>query len=178
MNMYKLYVVVDTGETQIFHVDQNHEAHSRTFTPSGVELYEAVIEYLKTDHQLWVSRLSAAMAIHTIGSAVPTEKNMTIKLIGRDLNNGLPGQREISTIQINTAIAPTLDQIVMQVTRHIHDIAIVLPPDTTLENEIILSGDYSMLRDLAERIEAAIRAEAMPEAMVVVKSMIDLLLSS
>lgn len=168
MPVHKLVIIFDTRATEIIRRDQNGNfAGSNTFTPGGVELCAAVMEHLKTEHQFAIGRLSAEGAILEIGSALPASEGWTMEVTGRNLMTGLPHRREISTDMIQKPIDRILDAIiriiVFQITSRIR-----VEPDIAFDNEIRLTGEYCELKGFKKRLGDAIRAEAMPEARIVV----------
>src|SRR6266511_3261487 len=120
MQVHKLLLIFDTRATEIFRRDQNGDfVDSQTFTPGGVELCQAVMEHLKTEHQFAIARLSAELAILEIGSALPASEGWAREFEGRNLITGLPQLREISTgmIQepIDQILKPIIQTIVIQI---------------------------------------------------------------
>jgi rod shape-determining protein MreB len=168
--MMKVCIIIDTRATVLIikRPDDGIDSSS-TFTPGGIEICEAVVEYLKTTHNFFISRLSAERAIFEVGVAIPNEQDKSIELVGRDLTTGLPQKRKISTRMIQEPIDQILDRIVVQVTGRIRRMVSALSYKLTFDNEIILSGEYSRLSGLDDLFEEKIRIEAMPEATLVIK---------
>jgi rod shape-determining protein MreB len=168
MQVHKLLLIFDTRATEIIRRDQNGDfAGSQTFTPGGIELCQAVMEHLKTEHQFAIARLSAERTILEIGSALPASEGWTMAVTGRNLNTGLPHRREISTDMIQEPIDRILDAIVRTIVFQITSRLSVKQPDA-FDNEITLSGEYCELKGFKKRLGDAIREEAMPEAHITI----------
>lgn len=170
MESLKFSIKIDTRATEIIRRDQNNAiVGSTTFAPGGVELCEAVIEYLKVNQHFLLSRLSAEQAIFRVGNALPTEDDSSIELVGRNLQTEKPQRRKISADMISDPIDRVLTIIVAQVVRSIRRIVSTRSSDLTFDNEIVLNGEYATLKGLDKRFEEALRAEAIPEAIIVIE---------
>ena len=170
MDKIKFYITVGTRATEIVKRNRTGFAGSAAFAPSGWELVEATMAYLKTEKQFLVSRLTADLAIRSVGSALPTEQNLVTELTGRDMNSGLPARLEVSTQNVQEAIARILDLIIHKIVRRISYTTSTLPPETVVDPKIILTGDFRTLRGLDQRLEEAIRATAIPDATVIIEN--------
>lgn len=166
LNVRKLYLVIDAEASEIWERDEAGEIVSwMGFQPSGIELWESVTGVLRTEHQFAISRLSARRTIFSIEN-INSVGNTDVELTGRNLTTGLPQRREISTSVFQAAIVPVIEAIIENVIRQLEFRIPRLPADTTYDNEIILTGRYSLIAGLDQRFESAIRKRAMPDALV------------
>jgi hypothetical protein len=164
----KLHIVLDFRATKI--ITEGGDARwSMAFNPGGLELCEAVMHHLKTEHKFLIGRLAAEMLILNIGKAFAIEQELNYAMGGRNMNTGLPDRREFTSSMIQEPIDQILDIIVTNIITQIRHQVSIASPDTPLDKQIVLRGEYSRLKGLDKRFEMNIRAEAMPEATIVIQ---------
>jgi actin-like ATPase involved in cell morphogenesis len=168
MGLNDITITIGTLAVDITETNQTIFMGASTFTPSGWELLEAMMDYLKTSRGFLVARLTAHQAILEAGSALPTDEHRSITLQGRNMENGLPSTFEVTTQEIQEVIGGLLDTIVVNTARKLMLYTLSLSPGTTLNNTITLCGDFRGVRGLAARLEHELRANIMPDATVVI----------
>ena len=117
----------------------------------GNELDEAIIYYLKKEHNLFLGERTAERVKIEIGSAFPLENEEKMEINGRDLVTGLPRTIIITSQQIRKA----LEKILNDVVNSIVEVLDITPPELAsdiMKRGIFLAGGGSLLKGLAERI--------------------------
>ena len=102
---------------------------------------EAIIAYIRRNHNLLVGEGSAARIKEEIGSACPPEdgEGETMEIKGRDLMNGVPKELVISERQISESLAEPVGAIIEAVKVALEHTAPELAADI-VDKGIVLTG--------------------------------------
>ena len=99
-------MIVDMGggTSEIAVISLGGIVTGKSIRVAGDELNEAIIEYIKKEHNVLIGETSAEEVKLKIGSAYPsmTIEEMTIK--GRDLQSGLPKTIALDSTQVEEAM--------------------------------------------------------------------------
>ncbi|MEX0758905.1 MAG: rod shape-determining protein, partial [Tistlia sp.] len=122
----------------------------------GDKMDEAIIAYIRRNHNLLVGEGSAERIKKQIGSACPPEDGdgATMEIKGRDLMNGVPKELVISERQIAEALAEPVSAIVEAVKVALEHTAPELAADI-VDKGIVLTGGGAMLGNLDFVLRAA-----------------------
>jgi rod shape-determining protein MreB len=117
---------------------------------------EAIISYIRRNHNLLVGEGSAEKIKKEIGSACVPEKGdgRTYEIKGRDLMNGVPKEIIISERQVAEALAEPVSQIVEAVKVALEHTAPELAADI-VDKGIVLTGGGSLLANLDQVLRNA-----------------------
>ena len=149
----KLSVIADYSAT-IIEIDGHM---SIFFAPSGFELHFAFDDYLKTHHSLLASRLGIDRAILALGIVNPTLTPCAVQVDGRNLTNGLPVTKWITSHDLQAAITSVLNEIVRYTASNIKPHLIREGQEIlNAEDAILLKGEFRHVYGLAEGLEKAI----------------------
>ena len=120
------------------------------------ESAEAIIAYIRRNHNLLVGEGSAERIKKEIGSACPPEdgEGATMEIKGRDLMNGVPKELIISERQIAESLAEPVGAIVEAVKVALEHTAPELAADI-VDKGIVLTGGGAMLGNLDFVLRAA-----------------------
>jgi len=152
--MGTMIIDIGGGTTEVAVISLGDIVASKTIKTAGNEINNALIQYMKREHNLLIGDSTAEDIKRTIGSAYITdasEKEQTYVCKGRNLSDGLPGTKEITASQFRDAIADSLRQI-------LDAIKVVLektPPELAsdiMSQGIVLTGGGVNLRGLNELI--------------------------
>ncbi len=112
---------------------------------AGDELDEAIIEYIKKEHNVLIGESSAEEVKQTIGSACPsmTVEEMDVK--GRDLQTGLPKTIRLDSSQIEEAMKDVIMQIVNGIKSTLEQTPTELASDIMI-NGITISGGCALIK--------------------------------
>lgn len=124
---------------------------SQSLRIGGDEMDEAIIYYLKKEHNLFIGESTAEKAKIEIGSAFPLENEEKMEINGRDLVTGLPKTIIITSQQIRKA----LEKVVSDIVNSIVEVLDITPPELSsdiMKRGIFMAGGGSLLKGLTERI--------------------------
>ncbi len=123
--------------------------YSRSIRVGGDKMDEAIIGYIRRNHNLLVGENSAERIKHEIGSACPPEDGdgRTIAIKGLDLMHGVPKELIISERQIAESMAEPISAIIDAVKVALEHTAPELAADI-VDTGIVLTGGGALLGNL------------------------------
>ncbi len=133
---------------------------------AGNKVDQAIADYIKKNYNLSIGERTAEdIKIH-IGSAVPVEEELAMKVKGRDVISGLPREMEIKTNEVVKAIRRELREMI----RAIKDVFQETPPELAadiIDRGITMTGGMSQLRNFPELIfrTTGVKAQLANEAL-------------
>jgi rod shape-determining protein MreB and related proteins len=119
---------------------------------AGNRIDQAIVDYVKKNHNLAIGEKTAEEIKITVGSALPVEEELSMDIKGRDLLTGLPRTTELKTNEVVRAIARELREMV----KAIKDVFQNTPPELAadiIDKGIIMTGGTSQLRNFAELVK-------------------------
>ena len=148
----QMIVDIGGGTTDVAVISLGGIVCSTSVKCAGGKLDQAIVDYLRKNYNLAIGEQMAEQIKITIGSALPLEEELTMKVKGRDYVAGLPKTIQISSNEIVKAIDKELRLIV----KAIKDVLQETPPELSsdiIDNGIIMSGGSSQLRHLPDLVE-------------------------
>ena len=123
--------------------------YSRSVRVGGDKMDEAIIAYIRRNHNLLVGEGSAERIKKQIGSACPPEDGdgAVMEIKGRDLMNGVPKELVISERQIAESMAEPVGAIIEAVKVALEHTAPELAADI-VDKGIVLTGGGALLGNL------------------------------
>jgi len=151
-----MVVDIGGGTTEVAVLSLGGIVYSRSVRVGGDKMDEAIIAYIRRNHNLLVGESSAERIKKQIGSACPPEdgEGATMEIKGRDLMNGVPKELIISERQIAEALAEPVGAIVEAVKVALEHTAPELAADI-VDKGIVLTGGGAMLGNLDFVLRAA-----------------------
>ena len=144
-----MVVDIGGGTTEIAVLSLGGIVYSRSIRVGGDKMDEAIIDYIRRNHNPLVGEGSAKRIKKEIGSACPPEDGdgrvMAIK--GRDRMNGVPKELVIAERQIAESIAEPVGAIIAAVKVALEPTAPELAADI-LDKGIVLTGGGALLGNL------------------------------
>jgi len=144
-----MVVDIGGGTTEVGVLSLGGVVYSRSVRVGGDKMDEAIIGYIRRNHNLLVGEGSAERIKKEIGSACPPEDGdgrvMAIK--GRDLLNGVPKELIITERQIAESIAEPVGAIIEAVKVALEHTAPELAADI-VDKGIVLTGGGALLGNL------------------------------
>lgn len=109
-----MVVDIGGGTTEVAVLSLGGIVYSRSVRVGGDKMDEAIIAYIRRNHNLLVGESSAARIKEEIGSACPPDDGdgRTMEIKGRDLMNGVPKELVISERQIAESLAEPVGAII------------------------------------------------------------------
>ncbi len=146
-----MIIDVGGGTTEIAVITLSGIANEESIRFAGDEMNNAIIQYLKRNHNMLVGERTAEDIKCKIGSAMPLEEEQTMAIKGRDLVNGIPKTIDISSVEIREALSEAITTIVNAVRLTLEQTEPELSSDI-LDRGIMLTGGGALLKGLDERI--------------------------
>lgn len=119
----------------------------RSVRVAGNKIDEAIMSWLRKEHNMIIGDRTAEVVKIKIGAALPLKKEKKIIVRGRDTISGLPRKIELSSNQVNKAIQEPLREILSVVKGVLEKTPPELVADI-VDRGIILSGGSSLLNSL------------------------------
>lgn len=142
------YVVVDIGggTTEIGVTSLGGLVLSKSIKVAGDRFDKAIIDYVRQNFNLYIGERTAESIKLEIGTAVKLEKDLTIKVKGRD-SSGLLSTIELSSEGVRNALKEPFKEISLAVRQVLEE----MPPDLAgdvVDNGIVLTGGGALIRGL------------------------------
>ena len=144
-----MVVDVGGGTTEVAVLSLGGIVYSRSVRVGGDKMDEAIIAYIRRNHNLLVGEGSAERIKNEIGSACPPPdgEGRLMEIKGRDLMNGVPKELIISERQIAEALAEPVSAIIEAVKVALEHTAPELAADI-VDKGIMLTGGAALLGNL------------------------------
>ena len=144
-----MVVDIGGGTTEVAVLSLGGIVYSRSVRVGGDKMDEAIIGYLRRNHNLLVGEASAARVKEEIGSACPPEDGdgETMDIKGRDLMNGVPKELIISERQVAESLTEPIGAIIETVKVALEHTAPELAADI-VDKGIVLTGGGALLGNM------------------------------
>lgn len=144
-----LVVDIGGGTTEVAVLSLGGIVYARSVRVGGDKMDEAIISYIRRNHNLLVGEGSAERIKETIGSACPPEdgEGHTMEIKGRDLMNGVPKELIMTEAQIAESLAEPVGAIIETVKVALEHTAPELAADI-VDKGIVLTGGGALLGNM------------------------------
>src|SRR6201993_1623994 len=144
-----MVVDIGGGTTEVAVLSLGGIVYCRSVRMGGDKMDEAVIAYIRPNHNLLVGESSAERIKKDIGSACMPEdgEGRVMEIKGRDLMNGVPKEIVISERQISESLAEPVGAIIEAVKVALEHTAPELAADI-VDKGIVLTGGGALLGNL------------------------------
>jgi rod shape-determining protein MreB len=144
-----MIVDIGGGTTEVAVLSLGGIVYSRSVRIGGDKMDEAIIAYIRRNHNLLVGESSAERIKEKIGSACPPEDGdgATMEIRGRDLMNGVPKELIISEREIAESLADPIGAIIESVKVALENTAPELASDI-VDKGIVLTGGGALLGNM------------------------------
>src|SRR3989440_7074033 len=144
-----MVVDIGGGTTEVAVLSLGGIVYSRSVRVGGDKMDEAIIAYIRRNHNLLIGEASAERIKKEIGSAAPPAEGngTTLEIKGRDLLNGVPKEITITQRHIADALTEPVSAIVEAVKVALE----ATPPELAadiVDKGIVLTGGGSLLSNL------------------------------
>ncbi len=151
-----MIVDIGGGTTEVAVLSLGGIVYGCSVRVGGDKMDEAIIAYIRRNHNLMIGESTAEKIKKQIGSAMvtPESKDIILAIKGRSLINGVPEEVEIDQVQIAESLADVVASIVQGVRTALEN----TPPEISadiVDRGIVLTGGGAMLRYLDRVISAA-----------------------
>ena len=144
-----MVVDIGGGTTEVAVLSLGGIVYSRSVRTGGDKMDEAIIAYIRRNHNLLVGEGSAERIKEEIGSACPPDdgEGDTMEIKGRDLMNGVPKELVLSERQIAESLAEPVGAIIESVKVALEHTAPELAADI-VDKGIVLTGGGALLGNM------------------------------
>ncbi|MEN3977050.1 rod shape-determining protein [Emcibacter sp. SYSU 3D8] len=151
-----MVVDIGGGTTEVAVISLGGIVYARSVRVGGDKMDEAIIAYIRRNHNLLIGEASAERIKKEIGTAQSPTNGIgaEIQLKGRDLMHGVPKEIIINQVQIAEALAEPVAAIVDAVKVALEHTAPELAADI-VDRGIVLTGGGSLLGEIDQVIRDA-----------------------
>lgn len=146
-----MVVDIGGGTTDVATISLGGIVSSKTIRQSGDAMDDAIISYIRNEHNLLIGERTAEQIKMKIGCADPevakTMDGMDVR--GRDMATGLPRTEYITALDINYAITKIVDNMIDAVKQTLEETPPEIAADV-IDRGIVLTGGGALLRNLAD----------------------------
>jgi len=142
-----MVVDIGGGTTEVAVISLSGIVYSQSIRIAGDKMDEAIVNYIKRNHNLLIGERTAEMIKMAIGTAFPDENIKTADIKGRDLVLGVPKTLEISSREITTALQEPIKSIVDVVKTSLEKIPPELAADI-VDKGVVLTGGGALLKNI------------------------------
>ena len=144
-----MVVDIGCGTTEVAVLSLGDIVYARSVRVGGDRMDEAIISYLRRQHNLLVGEATAERIKTQIGTARMPEdgRGASMDIRGRDLLNGVPKETEVTQVQVAEALSEPVQQICEAVMTALES----TPPDLAadiVDRGVMLTGGGALLGDL------------------------------
>ena len=144
-----MVVDIGGGTTEVAVLSLGDSVYARSVRVGGDRMDEAIISYLRRQHNLLVGEATAERIKTQIGTARMPEdgRGASMDIRGRDLLNGVPKETEVTQVQVAEALSEPEHQICEAVMTALES----TPPDLAadiVDRGVMLTGGGALLGDL------------------------------
>lgn len=142
------HMIVDAGggSTEAAIISLGGVVLHKSVRVAGNALDEEIARFIKKNFNLIIGERTAEEVKIRIGSALPLEKELKMKVKGRDSLAGLPREIEVSSNEITKAITFVLQKIISAPKQVLEETPPELAADI-IDRGIVLTGGTSLLRN-------------------------------
>ncbi|EOB8392176.1 rod-share determining protein MreBH [Listeria monocytogenes] len=146
-------VIVDIGggTSEIAIISYGGVVSSTSIRTGGDHMDEEIIQYIRKNYNLLIGQTTAERIKMELGYAPIEHVTQTADIRGRDLLTGLPKTIQVSSTEIQSALAETLQRILEAIRNTLE----LCPPELSgdiVDRGIILSGGGSLLQGFRDWI--------------------------
>ncbi|ASN05101.1 rod shape-determining protein [Virgibacillus necropolis] len=142
-----MIVDIGGGTTEVAVISLGGIVTSQSIRIAGDKMDEAIISFVKKNHNLMIGERSAESIKMDLGVAGEVVENVEMDIRGRDMLTGLPKTITVTTKEISSSLKEIVDAIVESVKVTLEKTPPELAADI-MDRGIVLSGGGSLLKNL------------------------------
>lgn len=151
-----MVVDIGGGTTEVAVLSLGGIVYACSVRVGGDKMDEAIINYIRRNHNLLIGEATAERIKKEIGSAIvmPNSEEIVISIKGRSLNDGVPKEIEINQKQIAESLTEVVTTIAEGVKTALENTAPELSADI-VDRGIVMTGGGSLLKNLGQVLSNA-----------------------
>ena len=142
-----MIVDIGGGTTEVAVISLAGIVQSMSVRVAGDKMDEAIIQYIKRKHNLFIGTEAAEAIKMTLGLAMPSEEKKTMEIKGRNLVTGIPTTMVIDGEEVREALTEPLAAIIDAVRSVLERTPPGLAADL-VDKGIVLAGGGALLKNL------------------------------
>lgn len=143
-------VDIGGGTTEVAVISMGGIVLGRSIRVAGDEMDEAIANYMRLKYSLLLGQSTTEEVKISIASTVSGKEKFTV-VRGRDLETGLPKSLKVSSEEIREALAPTIQEIITNISDTLEETPPELLSDI-MEKGIVLAGGGSLIPGIDKTI--------------------------
>ena len=151
-----MIIDIGGGTTDVAVISLGGIACCNSIKVGGEAMDDAIVTYMRREHNLLIGERTAEDIKLKIGSAVEYDGEAAMEVRGRNLADGLPGSVEVTSADIRAVLEEPVSQIISAIKETLEVTLPELAADI-IDRGIYLTGAASQLRGLRDLIENEIR---------------------
>ena len=151
-----MVVDIGGGTTEVAVLSLRGLAYTTSVRVGGDKMDEAIVNYVRRNHNLLIGEATAERIKKSIGTAIspPDGIGQTLEIKGRDLMNGVPKEITITQAQIADALSEPVSTIIEGVRLALENTQPELAADI-VDQGIVLTGGGALLHGIDEALRLA-----------------------
>lgn len=141
-----MVIDIGGGTTDIAILSMGEIVTSKSLRYAGDKMNQAIVNYIKANHQLLIGTRTAETIKIEIGAATDPDKDETMTVRGRDTIDGLPKQITVSAEEICEALTPGLLSIIAATKQVLQETPPELSADI-IDRGIMITGGGALLKN-------------------------------
>ncbi|MFK3587597.1 rod shape-determining protein [Lactobacillus sp. 23-2] len=146
-----MVIDIGGGTTDIAILSMGEIVTSKSLRYAGDKMNQAIVNYIKANHQLLIGTRTAETIKIEIGAATDPDKDETMTVRGRDTIDGLPKQITVSAEEICEALTPGLLSIIAATKQVLQETPPELSADI-IDRGIMITGGGALLKNIDKLI--------------------------
>ena len=146
-----MVIDIGGGTTDIAILSMGEIVTSKSLRYAGDKMNQAIVNYIKANHQLLIGTRTAETIKIEIGAATDPDKDETMTVRGRDTIDGLPKQITVSAEEICEALTPGLLSIIAATKQVLQETPPQLSADI-IDRGIMITGGGALLKNIDKLI--------------------------
>lgn len=151
-----MIIDIGGGTTDVAVISLGGIACCNSIKVGGEAMDDAIVTYMRREHNLLIGERTAEDIKLKIGSAMEYDGEAAMEVRGRNLADGLPGSVEVTSADIRAVLEEPVSQIISAIKETLEVTLPELAADI-IDRGIYLTGAASQLRGLRDLIENEIR---------------------
>jgi len=152
----QMIIDIGGGTTEIAVIALADIVYCEPLKMGGHRFDEVIIRYMKEAKKLVITEETAEKVKIELGTALPKKNIISSEVEGRDIDTGFPRKQTVTSEEIGTALADSIQQIVHGILNALEQ----TPPELVSDiigNGIVLAGGGALIKELTSKIESEVR---------------------
>lgn len=152
----QMIIDIGGGTTEIAVIALADIVYCEPLKMGGHKFDEVIIRYMKESKKLIVTEEMAEKIKIELGTALPKKNIISMEAEGRDLDTGFPRKQMVTSEEIGSTLADSIQQIVHGILNALEQ----TPPELVSDiigNGIVLAGGGALIKELSAKIESEVR---------------------